>query len=85
MRILLIEDDAMFGNALVRGLKRNGMTVDWTRDGSEGYSAMQRSDYALTLLDLGLPGMSGLEVLKAVRHAEKTPPNSGDYGTRWRG
>ena len=43
MRVLLIEDDAMFGKALVRGLKRNGMTVDWTRNGTDGLAAMHRS------------------------------------------
>jgi DNA-binding response OmpR family regulator len=73
MRLLLIEDDVMFGKALVRGLKRNGLAVDWTRNGPDGYAALRRSEHALALLDIGLPGMTGFEILKAAR-AEKTPP-----------
>ena len=38
MRVLLIEDDAMFGKALVRGFNDNGMTVDWTRNGLDGFA-----------------------------------------------
>lgn len=69
MRILLIEDDAMFGKALVRGLTDNGMTVDWTRNGRDGFAAIEQSDYAVALVDIGLPEMSGLEILKAARQA----------------
>lgn len=67
MRVLLIEDDAMFGKALVRGLSDNGMTVDWTRNGIDWFAAIERSDYAVALVDIGLPKMSGLDVLKAAR------------------
>ncbi|WP_315837147.1 response regulator transcription factor [Bradyrhizobium prioriisuperbiae] len=74
MRVLLIEDDAMFGKALVRGLSDNGMSVDWTRNGIDGFAALERSDYAIALIDIGLPKMSGLDVLKARRQAgAKTP------------
>lgn len=69
MRILLIEDDAMFGKALVRGLTENGMTVDWTRNGRDGFAAIEQSDYAVALVDIGLPEMSGLDILKAARQA----------------
>lgn len=69
MRILLIEDDAMFGKALVRGLTENGMTVDWTRNGRDGFAAIEESDYAVALVDIGLPEMSGLDILKAARQA----------------
>ena len=64
MRLLLIEDDAMFGKALVRGLGQNGMTVDWIRDGSDGLAALTRAEHAAALLDIGLPEMSGFEILK---------------------
>jgi two-component system, OmpR family, response regulator len=74
MRVLLIEDDAMFGKALVRGLSDNGMTVDWTRNGSDGFAALEQSEYAVTLIDIGLPRMSGLEVLKAARQAGGRTP-----------
>ena len=73
MRLLLIEDDTMLGKALVRGLKRNGMTVDWTRNGLDGHAALKRAEHAIALLDIGLPEMSGLDILKAAR-ARKAPP-----------
>jgi len=74
MRVLLIEDDAMFGKALVRGLSENGMSVDWARNGRDGFAAMDRSEYAIALIDIGLPKMSGLDVLKAKRQAGMTTP-----------
>jgi DNA-binding response OmpR family regulator len=67
MRILLIEDDAMIGKALVRGLGDQGMTVDWVRNGAEGSAALAQAEHALALLDIGLPEMSGTEVLKLAR------------------
>ncbi|MGM4929959.1 response regulator transcription factor [Tardiphaga sp. 619_E2_N8_5] len=74
MRVLLIEDDAMFGKALVRGLSENGMSVDWARNGRDGFAAMDRSEYAVALIDIGLPKMSGLDLLKAKRKAGMTTP-----------
>ncbi|EAQ35335.1 DNA-binding response regulator [Nitrobacter sp. Nb-311A] len=74
MRLLLIEDDAMFGKALVRGLGQNGMTVDWIRDGSDGLAALTRAEHAAALLDIGLPEMSGFEILKAMRSSRRMPP-----------
>jgi two-component system OmpR family response regulator len=67
MRILLIEDDPMIGKALVRGLSDHGMTVDWVRDGTEGSAALARAEHALVLLDIGLPGMSGIDILRTAR------------------
>lgn len=74
MRLLLIEDDAMFGKALVRGLQQNGMTIDWVRNGPDGFAALKRAEHAIALLDVGLPEMSGFDVLKAVRGTRKVPP-----------
>jgi DNA-binding response OmpR family regulator len=74
MRILLVEDDTVFAKTLIRGLKRNGMNVDWARDGAEGLYAMKRAEHAITLLDIGLPTISGLEILKAVRKEEQISP-----------
>lgn len=73
MRLLLIEDDEMFGDALVRALKQNGFAIDWVRDGIEGHVALRRAEHAIALLDIGLPGMTGFEILKAAR-TSKTPP-----------
>jgi DNA-binding response OmpR family regulator len=69
MRILLIEDDPMIGKALVRGLGDQGMTADWVRNGAEGSAALVHAEHALVLLDIGLPDMSGIDVLKAARAA----------------
>jgi DNA-binding response OmpR family regulator len=69
MRVLLIEDDPMIGKALVRGLSDHGMTVDWVRDGAEGSAALAHAEHALVLLDIGLPDMSGIDVLKTARTA----------------
>ncbi len=69
MRVLLIEDDPMIGKALVRGLSDHGMTVDWVRDGAEGSAALAHAEHALVLLDIGLPDMSGIDVLKTARGA----------------
>jgi two-component system, OmpR family, response regulator len=76
MRILLIEDDAMIGRSLVRGLEGQGMTVDWVRTGADGHVTLtsDKDEHALVLLDLGLPEMSGLEVLRHARVARKNLP-----------
>jgi DNA-binding response OmpR family regulator len=76
MRILLIEDDAMIGRSLTRGLENHGMSVDWVRSGADGQGALksEAEEHALVLLDLGLPDMSGLEVLRRARAARKILP-----------
>ena len=67
MRILLIEDDPMFGKSLADALKDAGMSVDWMQDGHEGEAAVQAGGHALVLLDLGLPRLAGLDLLRAMR------------------
>ena len=74
MRILLIEDDKMIGTGLRNALCREGMDVDWLVNGHDGLEALRRTEYALCLLDLGLPGLSGTEILRLVRReGNKTP------------
>ncbi len=74
MRLLLVEDDAMIGEAVATGLKREGFAVDWVRDGRAADLALKVESFDLLLLDLGLPHMNGLEVLKALRaRASKIP------------
>ena len=65
--ILLIEDDPMIGRSLARALIDMGMKVDWCRDGIKGQIAIDAGGYDLVLLDLGLPGKSGMDVLKTMR------------------
>lgn len=74
MRVLLIEDDLMFGRALVRGLTDEGMAVDWAKDGATGEASIVKSGYAVVLLDIGLPKVSGLDVLKRFRARRNSAP-----------
>ena len=67
MRILLVEDDRMIGEGVARGLKSAGASVDWVRDGLQAGDALREGGYAIVLLDLGLPGADGLEVLRLAR------------------
>lgn len=74
MRLLLIEDDAMIGDALVDLLRQERYVVDWVRDGAEGDAALQQGQFDLVILDLGLPRRDGLSVLKAMRaRRDRTP------------
>jgi two-component system response regulator QseB len=67
MRLLLVEDDTMIGDAVRTGLRQDGFTVDWARDAEAGDTALKVEDYALLLLDLGLPRKSGLDWLRGLR------------------
>ncbi|HEY9101445.1 response regulator [Chitinimonas sp.] len=70
MRILLVEDDAMIGEAMVRALKAASYAVDWVQDGSAALTAFESQHYGLILLDLGLPRRDGLEVLQRIRRVD---------------
>ncbi|CAJ0822231.1 MULTISPECIES: response regulator transcription factor [Ralstonia] len=67
MRLLVVEDDPMIGEDLEEGLRQENYAVDWVRDGDAAALALRQQVYDLLLLDLGLPGRSGREVLKAYR------------------
>jgi len=67
MRVLLVEDDKMIGAAVAEALKDSAYAVDWVRDGVLAIEAVRNETYDIALLDLGLPMMDGLEVLKKVR------------------
>lgn len=67
MRVLLVEDDVMVGEAVRKGLRQDGFAVDWVQDGKAAELALQHESYALLLLDLGLPQKSGLDVLRTMR------------------
>jgi two-component system OmpR family response regulator/two-component system response regulator QseB len=74
MRILLVEDDALLGDALQVGLRQADHAVDWARDGISAETALATGDYAAVVLDLGLPRLDGLEVLRHLRAKKKTLP-----------
>jgi len=67
MRILLVEDDVMVGESLCRALTQSGHAVDWLRDGNSADSALHAQSFDMMLLDLGLPKLDGLSVLKQLR------------------
>ncbi len=73
MRILLVEDDAMLGKALRDGLHQGGYAVDWVQDGEDAVIAFRSEDYQGIVLDINLPGISGLDVLRTVRQTSKAP------------
>jgi len=67
MRVLLVEDDPMIGDSVRKGLRHDGFTVDWVRDGRSAEAALSDRVHDLVLLDLGLPGKSGIDVLRTLR------------------
>lgn len=74
MRILLVEDDAMIGRAVRGGLETAGFAVDWFTDGSSGLGAASAVGYDAIVLDLGLPRVDGLSLLRALRDRADTVP-----------
>jgi len=67
MRLLLVEDDALLGDGIRAGLRQAGYSVDWCRDGRAAQLALETESYALMVLDLGLPQLSGLDLLAWLR------------------
>ena len=74
MRLLLVEDDAMIGEAVLQVLRAEHYAVDWVRDGAMADAALKSEHYDLVLLDLGLPGKDGLEVLGSIRAKDNPVP-----------
>ncbi|MBF6057785.1 MULTISPECIES: response regulator transcription factor [Thiomicrorhabdus] len=69
MRILLTDDDPDFGLALQTSLKKSGMTVDWVTNAEQALAAINTENFDLLLLDLTLPKMDGITLLKELRQA----------------
>ncbi|MGE0802426.1 MAG: response regulator [Lautropia sp.] len=74
MRLLLVEDDAMIGEAALDLLRGEHYAVDWVRDGTLADTALRTQSYDLVVLDLGLPGLDGLEVLRRLRARRNRTP-----------
>lgn len=74
MRLLLVEDDGTLATTLQRALREEGYAVDWLSDGEIADEILATQDYDLVILDISLPGLDGLGVLKHLRErGSKTP------------
>jgi two-component system OmpR family response regulator len=74
MRVLLVEDDPMIGEAIQGSLKDASYAADWVKDGQTALTTLGCQHYDLVLLDLGLPGKDGLEVLASIRAKDNPVP-----------
>ena len=74
MRVLLVEDDAMIGEAIQGALKDAAYAADWVKNGQTALTTLGCQHYDLVLLDLGLPGKDGLEVLASIRAKDNPVP-----------
>jgi two-component system response regulator QseB len=74
MRILLVEDDESLGEGLRTALRRAAYTVDWLRDGASAQAAIRDGGFDLVVLDLGLPHVDGIEVIRQARRAGADVP-----------
>ncbi len=74
MRVLLVEDDAMIAQGLQTALRQSGFAVDWTGDGKSASAALKASTFDLMLLDLGLPQLDGIDVLRELRKRGDATP-----------
>ena len=74
MRLLLVEDDPMIGEAVQALLRAQAYATDWVTDGSAADAALRSQIYDLVLLDLGLPELDGLQVLRQLRARKNTTP-----------
>src|SRR3984893_17773274 len=74
MRVLLVEDDRMIGAAVAQALRDAAYAVDWVTDGDTAIEAANAEAYDLALLDLGLPALDGLEVLRCLRNTGRAVP-----------
>jgi two-component system, OmpR family, response regulator QseB len=76
MRLLLVEDDELLGDAIKTGLSQPqfGYVVDWLKDGESAQAALKSESFELVILDLGVPKLSGLSLLRGIRQDGKSTP-----------
>ena len=73
-RILLVEDDPLLGDGVKAGLEDEGHVVDWVRDGRLGREALATGEYSTVVLDLGLPRLDGIDILREARARGNATP-----------
>jgi DNA-binding response OmpR family regulator len=74
VRILLVEDDQILGSALKKALEKHAYGVDWLRDGRSALLALEHSHFVAVVLDINLPELSGIGVLKGLRQKGNKVP-----------
>jgi len=74
VRILLVEDDALLGDGIYAGLCRENNAVDWVKNGESALYATTEAPYDCVILDIGLPKMNGLDVLRSMRKNNNATP-----------
>ena len=74
MRVLLIEDDELLADGVTRALRYAGYVVEWAADGRRADAWLTEREYDVVILDLGLPGLDGSEVLKRLRGRKQEMP-----------
>jgi two-component system OmpR family response regulator len=74
MRVLVVEDDVMIGEALQNALRDASYAADWVKAGQSALDTLSSQHYDLVLLDLGLPGKDGFEVLRSIRDGGSAVP-----------
>jgi two-component system OmpR family response regulator len=74
MRLLIVEDDALLADGLARTLRRSGHAVDCVEDAERAWLALETESFDLVVLDLGLPGSDGFELLRRLRRSERYVP-----------
>ena len=72
MRVLVVEDDKELGQALQKGLEINSYSVEWAQTGADALQAAKHGEFDIAILDIGLPDMSGITVLQAIRSTSTT-------------
>ncbi len=74
MRVLIVEDEPLLGDALQVGLREHGFVTDWLRDGRSADEALRTEKFAAVVVDIGLPRMDGLQLLRRLRaRKDRTP------------
>ena len=74
MRVLLVEDDIMLGDGMVDALRSSGYTVDWLQQGLPALSALKSEEFAALILDLNLPDIDGISLLRKLRREGQPRP-----------
>ncbi|GAA5175698.1 MULTISPECIES: response regulator [Halomonadaceae] len=73
MRVLLVEDDPLLGDGIKTALQREGYAVDWLLSGHDALAAVRYDTFSVVVLDLGLPDLDGMQVLKEIRRRSVLP------------